>query len=285
MTCVDCHNPHGSFKPGLMRMANANEPGCFKCHGDKRGPFTFEHAPVREEGCQSCHMPHGSANAKMLIRQEVRLVCLECHANLPVPNTTRHRDRRRSPGISRSDFAALPQLHHLPPEDSRQPHRQEPAAMKRLLLLIASQAGFSPRRRQPLRQLQPRRQLQRPHPAAAASPVPSEQPAALGIHRSRLSLGHRRLRQLRHLSHRSSISAPARNCWAPIHHSQHVLAPNTRFFDRIDVRAYDWGDDPYSTLHLDVRKAKLYNFSGDYRNIAYYNNLPGFADPLLGPAA
>jgi DmsE family decaheme c-type cytochrome len=88
MTCVDCHNPHGSFKPGLMRMASANEPGCFKCHGDKRGPFTFEHAPVREEGCQSCHVAHGSTNAKMLIRQEVRLVCLECHANLPVPNTT-----------------------------------------------------------------------------------------------------------------------------------------------------------------------------------------------------
>lgn len=88
MTCVDCHNPHGSFKPGLMRMASANEPGCFKCHGDLRGPFTFEHAPVREEGCQSCHEPHGSENAKMLIRQEVRLVCLECHANLPVPNTT-----------------------------------------------------------------------------------------------------------------------------------------------------------------------------------------------------
>jgi DmsE family decaheme c-type cytochrome len=83
MTCVDCHNPHGSFKPGLMQVSSANEPGCFKCHGDKRGPFTFEHAPVREEGCQSCHAAHGSANAKMLIRQEVRLVCLECHANLP----------------------------------------------------------------------------------------------------------------------------------------------------------------------------------------------------------
>ncbi len=89
MTCVDCHNPHGSFKPGLMQTAGANEPGCFNCHGDKRGPFTFEHAPVRYEGCQSCHEPHGSANAKMLIRQEVRLVCLECHANLPtLPNTT-----------------------------------------------------------------------------------------------------------------------------------------------------------------------------------------------------
>jgi DmsE family decaheme c-type cytochrome len=83
MTCVDCHNPHGTFKPGLMQTTSANEPGCFKCHSDKRGPFTFEHAPVREEGCQTCHAPHGSTNSKMLIREEVRLVCLECHANLP----------------------------------------------------------------------------------------------------------------------------------------------------------------------------------------------------------
>ena len=89
MTCVDCHNPHGTSKPGLMRAASANEPGCYKCHGDKRGPFAFEHAPVREEGCQSCHVPHGSSNAKMLIRQEVRLVCLECHANLPKAPTNR----------------------------------------------------------------------------------------------------------------------------------------------------------------------------------------------------
>lgn len=85
MTCVDCHNPHGSLKPGHIQMANANEPGCMKCHVDKRGPFTFEHAPVREEGCNTCHEPHGSTNAKMLVRQEVRLVCLECHANLPSP--------------------------------------------------------------------------------------------------------------------------------------------------------------------------------------------------------
>jgi hypothetical protein len=33
---------------------------CVKCHGDKRGPFTFEHAPVRLEGCGACHQPHGS---------------------------------------------------------------------------------------------------------------------------------------------------------------------------------------------------------------------------------
>lgn len=82
MTCVDCHNPHGSIKSPLQRTSSPNEPPCFSCHANKRGPFTFEHAPVRFEGCNSCHEPHGSANPKMLTQQEVRLVCLSCHANL-----------------------------------------------------------------------------------------------------------------------------------------------------------------------------------------------------------
>ena len=32
---------------------------------------------------------------------------------------------------------------------------------------------------------------------------------------------------------------------------------------------------------MDAKKAKLYDFSADYRNLAYYNNLPAFADPML----
>jgi DmsE family decaheme c-type cytochrome len=84
MSCVDCHNPHSSFQPQAMRTSFGREPGCFQCHSDKRGPFTFEHAPVRLEGCSSCHEPHGSANPRMLTRHEERLVCLECHATLPV---------------------------------------------------------------------------------------------------------------------------------------------------------------------------------------------------------
>jgi len=84
MSCVDCHNPHGSSVPRMVRTVAGNEPGCMKCHGEKRGPFTFEHAPVRFEGCGTCHEPHGSANPRMLTRHEVRLVCLECHSNLPV---------------------------------------------------------------------------------------------------------------------------------------------------------------------------------------------------------
>ena len=87
MACVDCHNPHGTTQKAMQQTASTNEPGCYKCHADKRGPFAFEHAPVRWDGCAACHEPHGSANPRMLVRAEVRFVCLECHSNLPFGNT------------------------------------------------------------------------------------------------------------------------------------------------------------------------------------------------------
>lgn len=60
-----------------------------------------------------------------------------------------------------------------------------------------------------------------------------------------------------------------------------ILDRKHRLFDRVEVLGYNWGDDPYATFHLTARKNKFYDFSADYRNIAYYNNLPAFADPLL----
>lgn len=57
--------------------------------------------------------------------------------------------------------------------------------------------------------------------------------------------------------------------------------PKRRFFDHLDVRAYNWGDDPYSTVRVGARKLGVYDLSFDYRSFAYFNDLPSVADPLL----
>ena len=59
---------------------------------DKRGPFVFEHASVRVDGCETCHQPHGSTNARLLRRPGVFTVCLECHNGAGDFGTPRHGD-------------------------------------------------------------------------------------------------------------------------------------------------------------------------------------------------
>jgi len=91
MVCTDCHNPHGAFapswgmadRPRMVAQSLGNEEACLKCHADKRGPFAYEHPPVRVEGCEICHTPHGSANAKLLARPVVYTLCLRCHNGQP----------------------------------------------------------------------------------------------------------------------------------------------------------------------------------------------------------
>jgi len=61
-----------------------------------------------------------------------------------------------------------------------------------------------------------------------------------------------------------------------------IIDPKKRLFDHLDVRANNWGGDPYNTVHLNASKHGLYDFNFDYRDIAYFNLLPSFADPLLG---
>lgn len=80
MKCSDCHNPHGGFELQQTRLATGADAACIKCHTDKQGPFTFEHAPVKTEGCISCHTPHGSANPRLLLTSRVSQLCLTCHS-------------------------------------------------------------------------------------------------------------------------------------------------------------------------------------------------------------
>ena len=57
-----------------------------------------------------------------------------------------------------------------------------------------------------------------------------------------------------------------------------ILDPNKRFFDRLDASASGWGD-PYNSAHVDANKLGIYDFRFDYRNIAYFNAVPSFANP------
>ena len=76
MGCTSCHNPHDGSQPKMVKADSINEL-CYTCHTEKRGPFLFEHAPVREE-CTACHEPHGS-NHKRLLAQKLPNLCYNCH--------------------------------------------------------------------------------------------------------------------------------------------------------------------------------------------------------------
>jgi len=84
LDCASCHNPHDSTKPKMIRADWITEQ-CLTCHTEKRGPFLWEHAPVREN-CALCHDPHGSNHDKMLVAKQPFL-CQRCHLNTRHPGT------------------------------------------------------------------------------------------------------------------------------------------------------------------------------------------------------
>ena len=85
MTCATCHNPHGSANVRLLRAGFSSAESCTTCHADKRGPYLYEHAPVRES-CATCHDPHGSPNERMLV-QKNPFLCQRCHSHIRHPGT------------------------------------------------------------------------------------------------------------------------------------------------------------------------------------------------------
>ncbi len=144
--------------------------------------------------------------------------------------------------------------------------------MKRLVLSIASASVL-------FAQTPP---APTPPVAAGATPVPSDQPVLSGY----IDLGYRwqtgvygSLDTYRSIV---DLGSGPKLLGTDFTILNTFLPVGERFFDRINFRASDIGDEPYETFHLDIVKAKYYRFSGDYRNIAYYSNLPGFADPLFG---
>ncbi|EHP86313.1 decaheme c-type cytochrome, DmsE family [Geobacter metallireducens RCH3] len=76
IACTDCHDPHGSVQPHLLKGSTPKEL-CTRCHMEKQGPFAFEHGDVTEN-CATCHSPHGSVN-NHLLNAAMPFLCLQCH--------------------------------------------------------------------------------------------------------------------------------------------------------------------------------------------------------------
>lgn len=97
VACSDCHNPHGSAGPKLMKRDSVVET-CYQCHMEKRGPFVHDHRPVSDD-CTNCHMPHGTV-ADNLLKARPPLVCYQCHSGHGTPGVA-----GIAPGITNSPKA------------------------------------------------------------------------------------------------------------------------------------------------------------------------------------
>jgi predicted CXXCH cytochrome family protein len=83
--CNDCHDPHHAVLQGRMFRRVTVADTCLQCHQQIRGPFVYEHDPVKAGGigedCLECHRPHGSPNRNLLTTFS-RGLCVQCHTDI-----------------------------------------------------------------------------------------------------------------------------------------------------------------------------------------------------------
>ena len=96
--CSDCHDAHGAYNKKNLRSSASQDQVCVKCHTEVAGPFVYEHAPIKAEGCTACHTPHGGPNARLLKKGTVNGLCMECHS--PSPNFSAESPGHKQNGAS-----------------------------------------------------------------------------------------------------------------------------------------------------------------------------------------
>ena len=87
--CAQCHDPHGSDYPKLMRATG--KALCLRCHSTRAPPGTEKridlskrvvHRALEKSECQDCHdAGHGSNNPTLLKKQQPEL-CYDCHKRM-----------------------------------------------------------------------------------------------------------------------------------------------------------------------------------------------------------
>ncbi len=80
--CDNCHEsiaaPHPQAGKATFKLSQEAPELCWNCH-DAFGKKTDIHPPVQEGACTSCHSPHATSQAKLLLKPEKEL-CADCHA-------------------------------------------------------------------------------------------------------------------------------------------------------------------------------------------------------------
>jgi predicted CXXCH cytochrome family protein len=82
-TCGDCHQaaatPHPQQGKKTFKLAEGGAALCRMCHSPE-APRKYPHEPVKNGECTSCHDPHESGEAKLLVQPRERL-CSACHSD------------------------------------------------------------------------------------------------------------------------------------------------------------------------------------------------------------
>lgn len=105
--CWDCHDPHASDKPGLLRQGpdGLNDRySCLTCHQDLAPILKdakYPHQPFAQEACLTCHDAHSGKHGDLLT-DTVENLCASCHKSQDKSFVDAHADKHTA-GLGCSD--------------------------------------------------------------------------------------------------------------------------------------------------------------------------------------
>jgi hypothetical protein len=120
-----------------------------------------------------------------------------------------------------------------------------------------------------------------PKQQASTQEAAAQAPAAAGAEpKFSIELGHRWTSDVRgnYSAYRSIVNLAD----GPRVFGAELALGASPLFDKLNVRTNGWGGEPNSFSRLDAERGGAYRLSVDYRNSAYFNALPSFADLGIG---